>query len=62
MKVGRVIGVALLGFFFLLFVALDLFLFGIIPLDSVLLMVLPVIGLVLGGVLGAVSGKRATPA
>ena len=29
MKVGRIIGTALLGFFFMLFIALDLVLFGV---------------------------------
>lgn len=53
MKVGKIIGTAVLGFFFLLFIALDLLLFGVIALDSVLLMLLPLLGLVLGGALSA---------
>lgn len=58
MKPGRIIGTALLGFSFLLFVALDLVLFGVLPLNSVLVTLLPAIGLVAGAVLGGMASKR----
>ena len=58
MKVGRVIAGAVLGLLFLLFVALDLVLFGVVAFDSVVVTILPAIGLVLGGVLGALAGNR----
>ena len=58
MKVGRIIAAAILGFLFLLFVALDLVLFGVIPLKSVVVTILAAVGLVLGGVLGQLAGKR----
>jgi hypothetical protein len=57
-KVGRVIAGALLGLFFLLFVALDLVLFGVVALNSVVVTVLPALGLVLGAVLGVLAGNR----
>lgn len=63
MKPGRIIGTAVLGFLFLLFVAIDLVLFGVIPLNSVVVTILPLIGLVAGGVLGGMASKRmAAPA
>ncbi len=58
MNAGRIIGAAVLGLLFMLFVALDLVLFGVLPLSSVVVTILPVVGLVLGGVLGAMAGKR----
>lgn len=58
MKVGRVIGVALLGMFFMLFIALDLVLFGVLPLNSVVVTLLPLAGLLLGGAAAAMAGKR----
>lgn len=62
MKVGRLIGACALGFFFFLFVAIDLVLFGVIPLNSVLVTVLPLIGLLLVAVLGVVTSRgRSTP-
>ncbi len=61
MNVGRVVGGALLGMLFLLFVALDLVLFGVLPLNSVMVTVFPVVGLVVGGALGYLSGTRHTP-
>lgn len=60
MNVGRIIGTAVLGFLFLLFVAVDLVLFGVLPLNSVLVTVLPLLGLVAGGGLAAMAGKRNT--
>lgn len=58
MSVGRIIATAALGFLFLLFVALDLVLFGVLRLNSVMVTVLPVVGLLAGGVLGSLVGKR----
>jgi hypothetical protein len=58
MNVGRVIGTAVLGFLFLLFVALDLVLFGVLPLGSAMVTVFPLVGLLVGGALGAVVGRR----
>jgi energy-converting hydrogenase Eha subunit F len=57
-KTGRIIAAAVFGFLFLLFVAADLALFGIVPLNSVVLTILPAAGLVLGAVLGGLAGKR----
>lgn len=58
MHIGRIIGTAVMGLLFLLFVALDLVLFGLIPLNSVIVTLLPVLGLIGGGVLGAMVGRR----
>jgi hypothetical protein len=58
MHIGRIIATALLGFLFLLFVAVDLVIFGVIALNSVIVTLLPLIGLVGGGVLGALAGRR----
>jgi hypothetical protein len=58
MHIGRIIASALLGFLFLLFVAVDLVIFGVIALNSVIVTLLPLIGLVGGGVLGALAGRR----
>ena len=61
MNVGRIIGTAVVGFFFLLFVALDLVLFGVIPLNSALVTVLPLLGLVAGAALGPMVAKGQQP-
>lgn len=58
MRVGRTIAAAVLGLLFGLFVAADLVLFGVIPLNSVVVTIVPVVGLVLGVVLGIVAGNR----
>ena len=58
MKVGRTIAGAVLGLLFMLFVAADLVLFGIVALNSVVVTILPVIGFVLGAVVGVLAGKR----
>jgi hypothetical protein len=58
MKVGRVIAGAVLGFLFLLFVAMDLVLFGVVALNSVVVTILPALGIVLGAVLGVLAGNR----
>jgi|KBSSwiStaDraftv2_1062776.scaffolds.fasta_scaffold4489933_2 hypothetical protein len=58
MRVGRTIAVALLGFLFMLFVAADLVLFGVVPLNSIVVTILPLLGLILGVVVGIVAGDR----
>jgi len=60
MHAGRIVGTALLGFLFLLFVAIDLVLFGIVSLNSVIVTVLPVMGLLTGGVLAGWGNHRAS--
>ncbi len=60
MHIGRIIATAIVGFLFLLFVALDLVLFGVSPMSSVMVTLLPVIGLVGGGALGALVARRAS--
>jgi hypothetical protein len=59
MHLGRVFGTALVGFFLMLFVAIDLVLFGVIALDSALVTILALVGLVAGGVAGWLVGARA---
>jgi hypothetical protein len=58
MNVGRIIGTAVVGFLFLLFVALDLVLFGVVALNSALVTVLPLVGLLAGAGLAVLIGKR----
>lgn len=58
MRVGRMIAAAILGFAFLLFVAMDLVLFGIIPLNSPAVTILALVGLIGGPVLVAVGSAR----
>ena len=58
MKVGRIVATGVLGLLLFVFIALDLMFFGVVSLNSGVLTLLPVIGLVLGGVLGAVASKR----
>jgi predicted lipid-binding transport protein (Tim44 family) len=50
------------GFFFGLFGGLTLFLFGVVPLDSHLLWILPIVGIVLGLIMAAWApfGKATT--
>lgn len=60
MNVGRVLGVAVLSMLFMLFVAIDLVLFGVLPLNSVLVTVLPVVGLLAGAAIAA--SRRSGPA
>ncbi len=62
MKVGRAIAGAVLGFLFLLFVGADLVLFGVVPLNSVVVTILPAVGLVFGAVLGGLAGGRSQAA
>lgn len=65
MRVGRMIVAAIVGFLFLLFVAIDLVLFGIIPLNSPMVTILALVGLVAGPVLVAAgisrSGRETPP-
>jgi hypothetical protein len=49
---GRPVLGAFAGFFFGLFLATDLLLFSVFPLDSILVVLLPLAGLVLGVGLG----------
>ena len=54
----RIAVIAVLGLLFMTFVALDLVFFGVLALDSVMITVLMVIGLVGGGVLGWLAGRQ----
>lgn len=58
MKVGRIISTAVLGFLLFLFVGIDLVLFGVVALDSIVLTLFPLLGLVVGTALGVVVSKR----
>ncbi|MDO8389616.1 MAG: hypothetical protein Q7V57_03930 [Actinomycetota bacterium] len=58
MKIGKLITTALLGFMFFLFIGLDLVLFGVIPLNSVVVTIMPIIGLVLGAALVVVASRK----
>jgi hypothetical protein len=60
MRIGRTIAVAVVGFLFMLFVAADLVLFGVVPLNSVVVTILPLLGVVFGFVVGIVAGDRGT--
>ena len=62
MKFGRSLASAVVGLFFMFFVALDLVLFGVVPLDSVVVTILLVLGLVGGALLGWFAAGRARPA
>jgi len=44
--------------FLLLFVAADLVLFGVLPLNSVIVTILPLAGLVIGAMLGVMARNR----
>jgi hypothetical protein len=61
MKTGRIIGTALLGLFLFLFLAIDLVIFGVVSLDSAVVSIFPVLGLVLGALLGVVAKRRHAP-
>ena len=52
---GRAVLGAFAGFLLFLFVAIDLLLFGVIPLQSALITVLPLLGILIG----VVWGRRA---
>ncbi len=58
MTYGRVVLSAILAMFLFLFIAADLVLFGVIPLNSVIVTVLPLVGLVVGALLGVMARKR----
>ena len=58
MKFGRALVSAVVGLLFMLFVALDLVLFGVLALDSIVITVLLVVGLVGGGALGWIAAAR----
>jgi hypothetical protein len=57
---GRPVLGGIAGFVFLLFLGVDLMLFGVVPFNSPLLTILPVVGIVLGVALGlwAPLGRR----
>ena len=59
MHIGRIIWTGLCGLFFLLFVSVDLVLFGVVPLNSAVVTILLIVGLVGGGLLGWLVGRRA---
>lgn len=58
MKLLRIIATAMLGLTFLLFVALDLVFFGVLPLNSAVVAILPLLGLVLGSALGGLLARH----
>jgi threonine/homoserine/homoserine lactone efflux protein len=58
MHIGRVIGTAFAGLFFMVFVSFDLVLFGVLALGSTVITVLLVLGLLAGGFLGWLAGNR----
>lgn len=62
MKGHPVLG-SITGFFFGLFLAASLFLYGVIPLSSALMWILPLVGILLGLVMAAWApfGKGADP-
>ncbi|MEZ4503319.1 MAG: hypothetical protein R3C39_11895 [Dehalococcoidia bacterium] len=55
---GRPILGAIMGLLFGLFLGFDLALMGVVPLESVLLVVLPLLGLALGIALGMTAPLR----
>jgi hypothetical protein len=64
---GRPIIGAIAGFFFFLFLALDLLLLGVIPLKSPVITILPIVGIIVGIVwakfapLGRAAPRTAPP-
>ncbi len=58
---GRAILGALVGLVFGLFVGIDLVLFGVVDLGSVVVSLCALVGLVGGGVLGFLGRRRAAP-
>jgi uncharacterized YccA/Bax inhibitor family protein len=60
---GRPVLGAICGLFLGIFVALDLLMFNVRPLDTLSVVVLPLVGLVLGIVIGLAApfGKKAPP-
>lgn len=60
---GRPVLGAIAGFLFGLFLGLDLWLFGVVPSDSVVITILPFVGLAAGIALGLTAplgGRRGT--
>ena len=58
MSYGRVVLSAFLAMFLGFFVAADLVLFGALPLNSVIVTIVPLAALVLGAILGVMARKR----
>ena len=58
MTYGRVVLSAILAMLLGLFVSVDLVLFGVIPLNSVVVTLLPLVFLVVGALLGIMARKR----
>ena len=64
---GRPVIGAIAGFFFFFFIALDLMFFGVIPLKSAVITILPIVGIIAGIVwakfapLGRSAPKAAAP-
>ena len=61
---GRPVLGAFMGFLFFLFLALDLVFFGVIPLNSAFITILPLVGIVVGlvwAMLGPLPGKGGAP-
>jgi general stress protein CsbA len=58
MHIGRVVSTGAIGLFFMVFVAIDLVLFGVIAVNSPVVTVLMVVGLLAGGALGFLAAKR----
>ena len=52
---GRPVIGAIAGFFFFFFIALDLMFFGVIPLKSAVITILPIVGIIAGIVWGEVG-------
>ncbi|MGH8975445.1 MAG: hypothetical protein ACRD0C_19845 [Acidimicrobiia bacterium] len=55
---GRPVLGAIAGLFFGLFISLDLFVFGVVPLESNVLAVIPLVGLIAGVALGLTAPLR----
>ena len=58
MSYGRVVLSAFLALLLGFFIAADLVLFGVLPLNSVIVTIVPLVGLVIGAVLGVMARKR----
>jgi hypothetical protein len=58
MTYGRVVLSAILAMLLFLFISADLVLFGVVPLNSVIVTLLPLVGLVVGALLGVMARKR----
>lgn len=58
MSYGRIVLSAFSMMFLLFFVAADLVLFGVLPLNNVIVTILPLAGLIIGALLGVMARKR----